>query len=361
MAKIHSTPIGNRYEAMGHDRLIEKPDAVSSDGVHRLMKCIIYKCLLFSLVCFVLYGTAGFAQDNTCPFLEGESEYCDDSWHGLSALTSFLRETERKIEYHSELEISSLYSDNSDAVYLWIQPPEIDFEVIQQAIQNGARFLVLDETETSIQWFRMYYSYHVVMKDSPADPAAAHINQRDELPVLNVSQIQRYTSALNKENLQVALNHPTPLVWQEQDEEQICYAWSWPVSGVPDLWVIRDESFVRRIMLNTLDNRKYIHDVLNLLCPDNRCTIHIFEPGFVIHQNEDTGVVEPQESRTDKGREKFAQFIDSKTNQIKNRVDDYETVFSDNQWKLIVTMTLLIWLIIIVFTTITIKRGTGES
>ena len=317
--------------------------------------------LLFSLTFSVFTATAVFAEE-TCAYHEGNSEYCDESWHGLAEFITFLGETERDYQYGSELDDSWISSVKPDVVYIWIQPPDIEWIAVNQAIQNGAKFLVMDETEVSMKWFQEWSHQTVMMNDSPVDPTVAHINGRNELPVLTAEQIQKYTSLLSKDSFQVALNHPTPLIWQQNNEIQRCYAWSWPESGAPGLWVIRDESIVRQLMLNTLDNRRYLHDVMNLLCPGHHCTFRLYEPGFKVNPEAvaDNNEAKSEEDWVEQERENITQMIDSKAKQVKDNISNGGSIISTSHWRLLITIALLIWLILIICTAITLKRGSGE-
>ena len=323
--------------------------------------CAVPLILFFSLIFSVFTATTVYAEE-TCPFQEGNSEYCDESWHGLSGFITFLRETERAYQYSHELDDTWSLSAEPNVVFIWIQPPDIEWHTVHQAIQNGAKFLVLDETDVSMKWFEELFHQPVIMKDSPVDPTVAHINGRNELPVLTAEQIQKYTSLLNRDNMQVALNHPTPLIWQNNDEIQRCYAWSWPESGEPGVWVIRDESIVRQLMLNTLDNRRYLHDVFNLLCPGNHCDFRLYEPGFkrstnvIAEDNEEKS----EEDWTEQERDNITQFIDSRVKQVEDNITKSGSLIDTAHWRLLITIALITWLILIVCTAITLKRRSGE-
>ena len=304
---------------------------------------------------FLCFGTASYAESE-CPFANGESEYCDESWHGLSAFISFLNQTGRSFRYMNSIDRSRLYHDRSEYVYIWIHPTDMDWEVLDESMHHGTRFLILDESIESLYWFQKCYHKTVFMTDSPDDPTAAHINDKKELPVFQSAQLKPYTPQI-RHNWQIAFNHPTPLRLEEDDRGPYVYSWSWPRSEWPGLWVIRDESFIRQIMLKTLENQKYLNEVLYLLCPDNDCIYVILEPSAA--SETDNTVSEndlDDDSWQNENRNEIKAWLSDVKENVKKSIDYRSPELSDGPWKLIITCVLILWLIMIVLITIQVSR-----
>ncbi len=215
----------------------------------------------------------------------GASIYCDESWHGSAEFVNLFKD--RDISWSSVLDEQTIEDDK--AIQIWIHPPEIPTETVIHAVNYGARILVLDESQTSINWYQNIHAVAADSINSPDMPTAAHINGNPNLPVLPIDDETRKTFHLPEMSSQwkLAFNHPTPIIRFDPDDttrlKQILYFAEFAEN--PDtkgaLFVIRDESFATRLMIKTLDNGHFLTALFEKLCDNSStCPIKFYEPGF---------------------------------------------------------------------------------
>lgn len=238
------------------------------------------------MIALFLNVQAAYAQDK-CPVGRTDSAYCDDSWQGSFELLAFLNARKQLIKYGDH--VQGGVADSDRVVQIWRDPPEsLDSDEVRDMLAKGARILVFDESDVSLEWFRAFRNQAVISSEAPPTPYASHINGNQALPVFDqVGELLNFRPPSAKK-LQVAFNHASPLITQDRHGGVLMmHTFSEPPdlnglkAGQGALFVIRDESFPTRLMLHTLDNSEFLGLVLDALCADRKpCPVALFEPKF---------------------------------------------------------------------------------
>ena len=292
-------------------------------------------CLVI-LACILLFTNANdVCAQNKCDSLN--SVFCDSSWRGSSLFYDWIENQNRRfILIHKDE-----YQKTGD-IQIWLHAPQLDAQTIENELSKGIRMLILDESQTSAQWFEYFFNTRVNSINSPFVDNAAHINGNPDLPVFHLEDNMIEQLALPQEAVQwqIAMNHPTPLVIPSNSQAQeLKFAFTLP-SNKGMAFVIRDESLLTNLMFNTLDNKNWIHAILNYLCEDRApCYISLNEPNDRYIPMEDP----PQD---DSLQSKAEQTYTKIKNNYQSLIDSHGENIKNLPWGFILLLLATIWTII---------------
>ncbi|MBQ9396408.1 MAG: hypothetical protein IJU23_12970 [Proteobacteria bacterium] len=277
----------------------------------------------------ILLSAQAFAQD--CK--RDHSAYCDDSWRGFASFHTLLA------PYHTEWKTE--FGDDGNTVQIWSNAADISIEEIHRKIDNGARILLFDESETTVMLYGEAFSQAAIASDSPFIPEASHINGNPHLPVFHVNTQMKETFGLpdDSTNWRLAFNHPTPIVYQKAPGA-LGYVFSFAVKNDDTggtIFVIRDESLMTRLMLQTYDNARFISALLDTLCMKTApCRIDLYEPS--IQSEPDITSLNSDNSQD------AADGIVSKIRDFQSQIKEFnDTKLSNIPWKLLAMILLATW------------------
>ena len=293
------------------------------------------------------------------------SFFCDDSWRGGRSFYHQLEEWGYQPIYHADSMHAESELPHEADVHIWISPPsEIDDHEILKQIESGARILVMDESHVTLSWYQSYVNAMSAMNGTYPNAFASHINNNPDLPVFYVDDAMRNQFGLetpeDTSTWLISMNHPTPIVETDIHEgTRGIYHYSLPHHTASSngqsggqLVVVRDESLLIELMLNTLDNRKLLHALLHELCRSSTtCRIHLFEPGFTYIQRPETTAEE-------------SWFQSFKTSVLSNEyISRIQSVWHDEalmqriNWRLFFIAILMSWLVLALILALPFKRN----
>lgn len=274
----------------------------------------IYCRILILSIIVLLSPSLAFAQ-NSLDCSQLDSVYCDSSWRGASELWNLFSDYHRTYRMHADFNEDVPH----DVVFVWPSPPDLSAQDLRELIDNGAKILVFDESAVSLNWYRSLFNSSANAVESPMMPEAAHINGSVHLPVVNVDAAfrLRYLLPENDVPYRVAFNHPTPVIMNSDGKNVVELVFRSQANNNSGgaLFVIRDESLTTRLMLNTLDNARFIRSVVDSMC-DKKCEIHFFEPDFEVHHDDEP---EDQPESFDDKIQKFSDFANESAENLRDR------------------------------------------
>ena len=265
------------------------------------------------------------------------SIFCDLSWRGSSHFYEWIETQNRRfILIHKDE-----YQKSGD-VPIWLHAPQLDAQSLQNELAKGIRMLILDESHTSAQWYEYFYQTRGTAINSPFIENAAHINGNPDLPVFSPDDAMIEQLALPQEAMQwqIAMNHPTPLLLSSNTQTQeLKYIYTISQNeGIA--YIIRDESLLTNLMFSTLDNKKWIHAMLNNLCEGRSpCNIYLNEPNDRYIPSEDTVTDDSFQSKAGQTLTKFK-------NNYQSLIDSHGESIKKLPWSFILLLLATVWTII---------------
>ena len=280
----------------------------------------------------ILLSTQAFAQDCS----RNQSVYCDDSWRGFAQFKHILA------PYHTEWKTE--FEDTDSSVKIWSNAADISIDEIHRQIDKGARILLFDESETTVMLYRETMHKAAISANSPAIPEASHINGNPNLPVIHVSTQMKNDFGLPENSTQwrLAFNHPSPIVFQKADKS-LEYVFAFAVKNDDSngaIFVLRDESLMTRLMMQTYDNASFLSALIDNLCMNMApCRIDLYEPSAKPVPTQTDAIPDNSQNQSDT--------IASKIQDIKSRFKEFnDTKLANIPWKLILMILLATWILL---------------
>lgn len=337
---------------------------LSKDNHLRMNRCCMLRtvCLTALLQCctLLLYPGHANAQDPDC---NAGSFFCDETWRGGRVFYDALEEWGYARDYHTGSQDFGEDAQHTD-VHVWISPQSVGSHVIAHALESGARILVFDESEVSLAWYRMFVNPTATVQPSYHSEYAAQINGNPDLPVFYVDPAVRDVFGISSPDddttWMVAMNHPMPII--ESDNKgnlRGVFYYSLPYSeeDVTDngasIVVVRDADMPMGLMMNTLDNQKLVHALLQDRCGNaQHCRVHVYEPGVAF-----AAAVTGEFTETPWYHRLMERVFSSESVARLQNVWQDESLMARINWRLFVLAILIAWLLLAIFLALPLKRN----
>ncbi len=305
----------------------------------------------------ILFWNPNVAQGTEWPDCQlSNSAYCSNSWQGGYAFAHWINQQSPQTLYQDEGSIEQIHA-NPAHLLIWPNPPAVSLQTVLDILASGSSILVFDESDTTLEWYRNLFDKRAITIDSPAIQQASHINGSQALPVIPPTRdfIRDLEFAGDTSQWQIAFNHPSPIVVHEQGHTSfhLVFAFRNPhTENSGTAVIIRDESTWTELMMNTLDNSKFLHAILDSMCPAKQaCTIHLYEPAF-----QWSAPVIPDEPESPEWQETIQKSIEQSRQKWTDWMDSNEPLFKQIPWKEILISILLLWTIIAVIAIFPLTR-----
>ena len=325
-----------------------------------LLRAAFAISLLFAGSMVLLCPAQANAADPDC---ETGSFFCDETWHGGRMFYDLLDSWGYALDYHADSRDFGEDAEQTD-VHVWISPRSVGAHVISQALESGARIVVFDESDVSLTWYRMLVNPSAMVQPSYHTEYAARINGNPDLPVFYVDPAVRKVFDIKSPNddttWMVAMNHPVPIVESDSNGNlrgvfyyMLPYSEDQAALKDASIVVVRDADMPMRLMMETLDNQKLVHALLQNRCGDApHCRVHVYEPGVAF-----AAAVTGELGETPWYRRVADTVFSSESVSRLQRVWQDESLMSRINWRLFVLAILVAWLMLAIVLALPLKRN----